>query len=134
MNINDKLSFDERISLLEKDIETLRELKVVQSYFDKIKKYKNSYVVEMRRVVTMELFNKGINKSDIGRTLGRHHSSIIHSFKVESTPEVIEAVKDNYKDWIRDNKYPISVPIIVPSYVHPTGYKTTITYELRDLE
>ena len=130
----DKLTFAERISLLEKDIEMLRELEKLHKYFSRVKTFQNSYIVEVRRLISLELVEKGVTISDIARALCRNHGSIFHSFKVDPAPEVKEAVKDNYKDWIRDNKYPISVPILVPSCVHPTGYKTTITLELRDLE
>jgi hypothetical protein len=75
----------------------------------------------------------GYTKTEIGEVIHRDHSSVIHLLKIGPNEDVVEVVRNNYIDWIGNDQYPVSVPIVVPSYLHPTGYKTIMDYEVKDL-
>jgi hypothetical protein len=123
----------EKIEKLKLEIKRLEYLLPYEKYFKRLEGMKNSYIVEMRRLVSEKLYDMGYNKMEIGEVIHRDHSSVIHLLKVGPNEDVAEVVRDNYMDWIENDKYPISVPVIAPSYIHPSGYKTIISCEVRDL-
>lgn len=128
--IDVKTSYEEQIEALQKEIELLSSLIPLREYFLKIKDNQNSFVVEMRKLVMEDLFGLGLNQSEVGRILTRHHSSIIHLKKLDSDDYVKKHVKMYYKDWIANDLYPMSISKSVTSYLHPTGWKSVRTYKL----
>ena len=73
------------------------------------------------------------SKFDISKVLNKNHATILHAIKTPADPRVEKIVAENYKQWINDNVYPVTVPLTVPSADHPTGYKTIVDYKLRKL-
>lgn len=126
-------SFEERIKGLKQEIELLEELIPIYEYFKLTIKYRNSYIVEVRRIIAKELLNKGISYSEVGRTLSRDHTTIMHLMTVENTKEIQEIVALNYKQWIVNKLCPITFTKMVPSSIHPNGWRSTIDYELKQL-
>ena len=123
----------EKIEKLKLEIKRLEYLIPYEKYFKRLEGMKNSYIVEMRKIVSVKLYNMGYTKTEIGEVIHRDHSSVIHLLKIGPNKDVVEVVRNNYIDWIGNDQYPVSVPIVVPSYLHPTGYKTIMDYEVKDL-
>jgi hypothetical protein len=123
----------EKIEKLKLEIKRLEYLIPYEKYFKRLEGMKNSYIVEMRKIVSVKLYNMGYTKTEIGEVIHRDHSSVIHLLKIGPNEDVVEVVRNNYIDWIGNDQYPVSVPIVVPSYLHPTGYKTIMDYEVKDL-
>ena len=127
-------SFEERIEILKKEVLLLEELALLHEYFKLIIRYQNSYVVEIRRIIAVDLINRGVSNSEIGRALARNHATILHLVKIENHVEIQEIVRDNYKEWMANKLCPITYTRIVPSAHHPTGYKSYTDYSLKQLE
>jgi hypothetical protein len=123
----------EKIEKLKLEIKRLEYLIPYEKYFKRLEGMKNSYIVEMRRIVSVKLYEMGYSKTEIGGAIHRDHSNVIYLLKMNPIDNTTEAVKNNYIDWIGNNQYPVSVPIVVTSYLHPTGYKTIMDYEVKDL-
>lgn len=100
-------SYDERIEELKEEIEKLEYLQKIHNYFKYVSKCKNSYLVEMRRVVAMGLFAKGYTLSEITRALNKSsHATIKHLKTVENFPHIKDIVINNYQRWMLDKVYP----------------------------
>lgn len=126
-------SFEERIEGLKQEIELLEELIPIYEYFKLTVKYRNCYIVEVRKTVAKELFDRGISYSEIGRALKRNHATIMNLMVLENTKEVVEEVALNYKDWMANNLCPVTFTKAVPSDIHPTGWKHITLYKLKRL-
>lgn len=127
------LNIPERIEKLKKEIEKLESILYLQEYFAKIKNYRGIYIVEMRRYFSIKLEKEGFSISEIGRIIGKHHSSVIHMLKENFNDEVTEIVNANANKWVAEKLYPKSYATSEPSYLHPKGTKTTIKYKLIEL-
>jgi hypothetical protein len=130
---NNFKSFEIRIKELQQEIELLEELIPIYEYFKLTTRYQNSYIVEVRKIVAKELFNRGISYSEIGRALGRNHASIMHLMVVENTEEIQKETSMHYKDWMKNKLCPITYGDLVPSDIHKTGVKSVIKYKLKQL-
>ena len=130
---NNFKSFEIRIKELQQEIELLEELIPIYEYFKLTTRYQNSYIVEVRKIVAKELFNRGISYSEIGRALGRNHASIMHLMVVENTEKIQKEVSLHYKDWMKNKLCPITYGVLVPSDIHKTGVKSVIKYKLKQL-
>jgi len=126
-------SFEERIEDLKKEIELLEELIPIYDYFKLTTRYQNSYIVEVRKIVTKELLAKGVSYSEIGRALSRNHASIINLMLLENNSTVKEEVSLNYKKWIADKMCPITYTVLINSAIHKTGWASTTAYKLKQL-
>jgi len=131
--MKNELSYEKRIEKLKEEIEKLEQLVIIQKYFKKVEKLQNTFIVEMRRIIAEKMFQDGWTKTEIAKTLCRHHSSIIHLLKLDPNPDAYGIVKSNYLQWIEGEKYPYSVPINVPSYIHPQGIKTIVSCEVGNI-
>ena len=130
---NNFKSFEIRIKELQQEIELLEELIPIYEYFKLTTRYQNSYIVEVRKIVAKELFNRGISYSEIGRALGRNHASIMHLMVLENTEDIQKEVSLHYKDWMKNKLCPITYGDLVPSAIHKTGVKSVIKYKLKQL-
>ena len=130
---NNFKSFEIRIKELQQEIELLEELIPIYEYFKLTTRYQNSYIVEVRKIVAKELFNRGISYSEIGRALSRNHASIMHLMVLENTEEIQKEVSLHYKDWMKNKLCPITYGILVPSDIHKTKVKSVIKYKLKQL-
>lgn len=126
-------SFEERIEVLKQEIELLEELIPIYEYFKLTTRYQNSYIVEVRQIISKELIAKGISPSEIGRALARNHATILHLLTVENTKEVKEEVALNYKNWMNTKVCPVTFTKAVPSSIHPKGWKHITVYKLKQL-
>lgn len=126
-------SFEERIEVLKQEIELLEELIPIYEYFKLTTEYQNSYIVEVRKVIAKELFDKGVSNSEIARALKRNHATIMNLMVLENTKEVVEEVALNYKDWMNAKVCPVTFTKAVASDIHPTGWKHITLYKLKQL-
>lgn len=131
--INQHKSYEEQLKELHKEIELLNYLIPLRDYFLKIRKNQNSFVVEMRRLVMLELKDLGLNKSEIAKLFGKDHSTVLHLEKIESDEYVAKEVSMYYKDWIQLDLYPVSIAKSIPSYLHKTGWKVVRDYKLMNV-
>lgn len=127
------LSLEERIKNLKLEIEKLESVLALQEYFNKIKFYRGIYIVELRRYFTIKLEAQGFSISEIGRIIGKHHSTVIHLLKDTFNDEVTEVINANAEKWVAKGLYPKSYATTGPSYLHPKGIKTIIKYKLIEL-
>jgi hypothetical protein len=128
MNIN----YNERIELLKDKLHVLEQCNRLYNYFYPIKKSKNSYVVEMRRLVGQQLYDIGMSKVDISGIFGKDHSTVVHLLGIESSIDVQKEVADKYKLWIELGLYPDSIFVLEVSDIHFNGHKHTLDYILTD--
>ena len=124
------VSYRSKISDLYRQIEKLESVEYLYEYFLPLKKKRNCFIVEMRRLVAEELDKLGFDLSDISRILSKHHASILYLKTIRASDNVATEVLINYKQWIEDKVYPQSCLILEPSYIHPQGLKSTTTYKL----
>ena len=132
-NTQRRATLKNRIEDLENQILLLKKFAHYEQYFSKLKRKRNDYIVEMRRLLSREMYEAGLNKSDIGRVLCKDHSTIIHMLKTDGSTEVNKVVSANYKQWIKDGVYPHSIFILMPSYLHKSGNRTALSYKLVEL-
>ena len=132
--------FTENLDRLRKDLKVLQEKIQKLESLGPIRKYvlatrlnRNSYLVEVRRRIILDLLELGLNKYDVSKVMNKNHATILHAIKTPADPMVEKIVEENYKQWIKDKVYPESVPTTVVSAVHPTGYKTVMNYKLKKL-
>jgi len=125
-----KESFEDRIERLNAEIQLLKDLIPLRNYFALNAKYQSSYLVEMRKVTAYALFDKGLSYSEIARVLSRSHGAILHLFKITSDPEVEKVIKENYEEWLENNRHPMPLLKWVPSDIHLQGWKQKTDYKL----
>lgn len=130
---NKTVSYRSKISDLYRQIKKLESVEYLYEYFLPLKKKRNCFIVEMRRLVALDLKSKGYALSEISRILSRDHASIFYILKTLPHVEVYEEVNQYYKQWIIDKVYPHAVVESQPSYFHPTGVKRVTTYTLKTL-
>lgn len=111
-------------------IEKLESVEYLYEYFLPLKKKRNSFIVELRKVVAEDLDKLGFDLSDISRILSKHHATILYLKTIKASKYVTSEVALNYKDWIANKVYPQSCLIMEPSDIHPLGLKSTTTYKL----
>jgi hypothetical protein len=127
------LDISERIEKLKKEIEKLESILYLQQYFAKIKSYRGIYMVEMRRYFSVKLEQEGFSISEIGRIIGKHHSSVIHMLKENFNDDVTEVISANANKWVAEGLYPKSYATSDVSYLHPKGTRTVVKYKLIEL-
>jgi hypothetical protein len=125
-----KVTYRGKIVELYRQIEKLESVEYLYEYFLPLKKKRNSFVVEMRRVVTEELDKQGFNLTDISLILSRNHATIMYLKTIKASEYVTQEVSINYKQWIADKVYPQSCIIYETSDIHPQGIKHTTIYKL----
>lgn len=125
-----RFDYIEYLESLHSTIERLEKAKYLYEYFLPLKRNRNSFLVEMRRIIALNLEKEGYNVSDIGRILSRDHASIIHIKKTTPSYEIGTTVVEHYQQWIQDKVYPKAVLESEPSYFHPAGVKRITTYKL----
>ena len=109
-----KHTWEERLAFYEEEIErmtfivgSLKETQEIANYFKKAGKEKNMYLVEMRRIIAMELFNTTkLTKTDIAAILNKDHASVVTLMDTLPNAYCHEEVKENYKEWLKEGKVP----------------------------
>lgn len=116
-----KYNFEDRLNFYKEEIErmgsilnSLLEIRDIVDYFKKAGKEKNMYIVEMRRIIAMELYNTTkLTKADVATVLNKDHSSVITLMETLPNMYCHDIVKANYKDWIKNNKMPYTTHVTV---------------------
>jgi hypothetical protein len=127
-------SYQERIDYLTSEIEKLEHLKKIHDYFKHVARCKNSYVVEMRRIVAMGLFARNFSLSEVTRAICRSsHATVIHLKTVRNFDHVEQEVIHNYQRWMIDRVYPVTYYIVS---VDPKTKRRNCTpsYKLKPIE
>ena len=128
------LTFPQRIESLDNELKKLIDALPLYVYFNKIRKRKNSYIVEMRKIVAEDLLAKNYTIIEISKILCKDHSSILHLLTINRDPNVENAVKLNYNDWINNNVYPDIKRKREPAYHTHTGFTTVLDYVIKNLK
>ena len=118
------------IKRLEHKVEVFESLRELRSYLLATRINRNSFLVELRRQVILDLEAQGLSKFDISKVLNKNHATILHALKSPADPEVERVVKENYKQWIADRVFPESVSVTVVSVTHPSGFRSKVDYKL----
>jgi hypothetical protein len=128
--VQKKVTYRGKIVELYKQVEKLESVEYLYEYFLPLKNKRNSFVVEMRRLVADKLDKQGFNLTDISLILSRNHATIMYLKTIRASDDVATEVLINYKQWIEDKVYPQSCIIYETSDIHPQGIKHTTTYKL----
>jgi len=126
-------TYERLIEKTKKDLAMLQKYYEVYLYFKKVKNYQNSYIVEMRRIWANKLYKEGLNLSEIGRFISKHHSTIIYLIQTQKDDEVYDEVSENMMNWMISNQYPKTYNITEPSAIHKQGVKNVVKYKLINL-
>jgi hypothetical protein len=118
------------IKRLEHKVEVFESIKELRIYLLATGLNRNSFLVELRRQVILDLEAQGLNKFDISKILNKNHATILHALKSPADPEIEKVVKSNYKQWIADRVFPESVSVTVVSADHPSGFRSKVDYKL----
>lgn len=127
-------SYEDRIKYLTEELERLEHLKKINDYFKHVSRCKNSYLVEMRRIVAMGLFARNFSLAEVTRALCRSsHATIKHLKTVKNFYHVEQEVIHNYQRWMVDRVYPVTFYNIT---VDPVTKRRTCTpsYKLKPIE
>lgn len=125
-----KQTYEGKISNLINQAYKLESVAHLYEYFKKIKRSKNCFEVEMRRLVSIDLQKMGFNLTEISLILSKNHATIINLGKIVSSDYVTKEVGENYKQWIEKGLYPISVKIKEKTSLHGNLWETSIIYKL----
>ena len=126
-------TYEKLIEKVKKELEVLEKYYEIYLYFKKVKKYQNSYIVEMRRIWAIRLSKEGLNLSQIGRIISKHHSTIIYLIQTEKNDLVYNEVTENMMHWVISNQYPKTYNTTESSAIHRQGVKNVIKYKLINL-
>jgi len=130
-----ELSYDERISLHLIQIEELKELKQIESYFKYLRGTRNHFIVEIRKTIADQLLARGFSVSEIGRVIHRHHSTVLHLRKLNNNEYIKKVVKENYKHWIENLEYPVTRYYYVPATLRVPGENySALNYEVKKIK
>lgn len=127
-------SYEDRIKYLTEELERLEHLKKINDYFKHVSKCKNSYLVEMRRIVAMGLFARNYSLAEVTRALCRSsHATIKHLKTIKNFHHVEQEVLNNYQRWMIDRVYPATFYNIT---VDPVTKRRTCnpSYKLKPIE
>lgn len=128
-----KKDFKDRIKKAEERLELLKSAEYLHDYFYPVRKSRTSYIVEMRKVVSLRLLDRGFLKIDLATIFGKDHASVLHNIKTLGLQNIEDTVIVNYEQWISDGVYPDTIYVSEPSDIHSTGYATVINYELLEM-
>jgi hypothetical protein len=127
----DSLSYEERIKQAEKEIELFKILISLRDYFHPVSHYRGSYVVELRRIIALQLLEKKLSWKEIGRVFNQNHTTIMNLVNNNKNFDYVkETVTNNYQQWIIDKLYPKTVIKRVPNEFTKTGISTIVDYKL----
>lgn len=127
-------SYEERINYLKEEIEKLEKLKKINDYFKHVSRHKNSYLVEMRRIIVMSLLAQNYTLAEVTRAVSlSSHATVLHLKTVENFEHIKQEVIHNYQRWMIDRVYPVtySKVIVDPNTKHRQGI---LTYKLKPIK
>lgn len=127
-------SYEERINYLKEELEKLEKLKKINDYFKHVSRCKNSYLVEMRRIIVMSLLAQNYSLAEVTRAVGlASHATVLHLKTVENFQHVKQEVIHNYQRWMIDEVYPVTYSKIIvdPVTKHRQGI---LDYKLKPIK
>jgi len=128
------MTLPQRIVILERELARAEKALPLYHYFKAISRQKNSYVVELRRVVVLRLLEEGYSKHEVSKVICKSHSTVLHLLKIKSHVEVEITVALYNRIWIRDKQYPMIRRKLVPDSDHKTGFTSVLNYYLKDIK
>jgi hypothetical protein len=129
------MGFDERIQELKNEIDRLESVRPLYEYFFAIRRYQNSYIVQMRKIISKQLIAIGFSNSEVARIVCRDHASVIHlRRKQKSADVVVDEVANNYENWIKNREYPVTYTKFIPNHLAANGFTTVTKYKLKSLD
>jgi hypothetical protein len=128
-----KKSYEDRLREAERRVSLLKSVEYLHKYFYPVRKSRTSYIVEMRRVVSLKLMEEGLLMIDLAAMFGKDHATILHNIKTPGLQHVVDTVIVNYEQWIADGVYPDTLYVSEYSDIHATGMATVLNYELLDV-
>lgn len=124
----------ERIAALEKELKRSVDALPLYYYFSKVSRRKNSYMVEMRRVVAENLLSKGYTIMEVSKVLCKDHASVLHFLGIESDSNVKKTVSENYTMWLSEDVYPDIKRKTIPDADNHRGFRTILDYTLKKIK
>jgi hypothetical protein len=107
-------SYQERIDYIKEELEKLEKLKKINDYFKYVSRRKNSYLVEMRRIIVKSLLAQDYTLAEVTRAVGlSSHATVLHLINVENFEHVKQEVIHNYQRWMIDMVYPSTYTKII---------------------
>jgi len=102
-------SYEERINYIKEELEKLEKLKKINDYFKHVSRRKNSYLVEMRRIIVMGLLAQNYTLAEVTRAVGlASHATVLHLKTVQNFEHIKQEVIHNYQRWMIDGVYPVT--------------------------
>jgi len=126
-------NYQHKIKELNAELEMFKSAEYLYDYFYPIRFSRESYIVEMRKIVALKLFEQGFKQIDIASILGKDHATIFYGLTIVNSPSVIESVL-MYEQWIADKLYPSSIYIKESSYFHTNGVSSVLSFQLVGLK
>ena len=96
-------------SHIKQQVETLT-IEQIQHYFKK--KYRGRFYVDMKRLVALGLREQGFTLEKIAKIVYKNkkrHCSVFDGLRKTNEKSINKKVENQFIDWIKNNKYPISV-------------------------
>jgi hypothetical protein len=127
----------ERITTLEQELRRLEKALPLYMYFKGVSRYRTSYIVEMRKQITVKLLQEGYSQQEVSKILCVSHCTIVYLLSdkyVCCSKEVEIVVGLKSKEWITARQYPVIRRKLIPDSNHKTGFTTVLDYYLKDLK
>lgn len=130
------LQFDARIQELKNEIERLESVRSLYEYFFAIRRQQNSFIVQMRKIVSKQLIAVGFSNSEVSRIICRDHATVIHLRRKQqdASDYVVEEVAKHYEDWMKNKEYPVTYTKFVPNHLAANGFTTITLYKMKKIE
>jgi hypothetical protein len=77
---------------------------------------RNRDLIYKRAFIYSELQKIGMNLSEIGRLMDKHHATVINGLKVDSQFQNCDKIYDDIIAPIKDYLYPSDAPVELPKY------------------
>ncbi len=126
-------NYQHKIKELNAELEMFKSAEYLYDYFYPIRFSRETYIVEMRKIVALKLIEQGFKRIDLSSIFGKDHSTILYDLTVINSPSVIESTL-MYEQWIESKLYPSSIYIKESSYFHTNGVSSVLSFQLVELK
>jgi len=94
----------------------IEKIKYMIDLYDLTTSCRDRELIYKRAYVYSELQKIGMNLSEIGRLMDKHHATVINGLKVDNQFQNCDKIYDNIIAPIKDYLYPGEAPIELPKY------------------
>jgi hypothetical protein len=94
----------------------IEKIKYMIDLYDLTTSCRDRDLIYKRAYVYSELQKIGMNLSEIGRLMDKHHATVINGLKVDNQFQNCDKIYDNIIAPIKDYLYPGEAPIELPKY------------------